>query len=236
MEVHPPDHPVMTWKQFFVHMAIVVLGLLIAIGLEQSVEGLHRRGERLELREALHGDLETMARNAQPEYRNTRAEQAWLSKMAFQAQQAILQHTTLPAPPPPPVFEPSEQFADSSYQAAKASGLLALLTQNELRAWDEVNYGIVLGNEHYEDIIRSHKKLGSFWMRFGKPWEPNSNWSHASEADLREYATDLGDASSDTEEYSDDARTIYGAAKAMADGELDLPKIQRAERNPMPAK
>jgi hypothetical protein len=39
----------MTWKQFFVHMSIVVLGLLIAIALEQSVEGLHHRHERNEL-------------------------------------------------------------------------------------------------------------------------------------------------------------------------------------------
>lgn len=49
MEIHPPDHPVMTWKQFFIHMAIVVLGLLIAIWLEQTVEFLHHRYERKEL-------------------------------------------------------------------------------------------------------------------------------------------------------------------------------------------
>lgn len=38
MEVHPPEHPIFTWKQFFSHMAVIVLGLLIAIGLEQTVE------------------------------------------------------------------------------------------------------------------------------------------------------------------------------------------------------
>ena len=32
MEVHPPEHPIFTWKQFFVHMATVCLGLLIAPG------------------------------------------------------------------------------------------------------------------------------------------------------------------------------------------------------------
>ena len=49
MEVHPPEHPIFTWKQFFIHMAIVVLGLLIAIWLEQTVEFLHHRYERNEL-------------------------------------------------------------------------------------------------------------------------------------------------------------------------------------------
>jgi len=45
MEVHPPEHPIFTWKQFFIHMASVCLGLLIALGLEQTVEYLHHRHE-----------------------------------------------------------------------------------------------------------------------------------------------------------------------------------------------
>ena len=42
MEVHVPEEPVMTWRQFFIHMGIVVLGLMIALSLEQSAEWLHR--------------------------------------------------------------------------------------------------------------------------------------------------------------------------------------------------
>ena len=43
MEVHPPEHPIHTWRDFFIHIATIVVGLLIAIGLEQSVEWLHHR-------------------------------------------------------------------------------------------------------------------------------------------------------------------------------------------------
>ena len=43
MEVHPPEHPIHTWRDFVVHIATIVVGLLIAIGLEQSVEWLHHR-------------------------------------------------------------------------------------------------------------------------------------------------------------------------------------------------
>ena len=43
MEVHPPEHPIHTWRDFLIHIATIVVGLLIAIGLEQSVEALHRR-------------------------------------------------------------------------------------------------------------------------------------------------------------------------------------------------
>ncbi len=43
MDVHPPEHPIHTWRDFFVHIATIVVGLLIAIGLEQSVEWMHHR-------------------------------------------------------------------------------------------------------------------------------------------------------------------------------------------------
>jgi hypothetical protein len=45
MEVHPPDHPILTFRQFLVHMGVITLGLLIAIALEQSVEYFHHRHE-----------------------------------------------------------------------------------------------------------------------------------------------------------------------------------------------
>jgi hypothetical protein len=41
LDVHPPHHSTNTWRDFFIHIATIVLGLLIAIGLEQAVEWLH---------------------------------------------------------------------------------------------------------------------------------------------------------------------------------------------------
>lgn len=43
MEVHPPSHALESWRDFFVHIATIVVGLLIAIGLEQSVEWVHHK-------------------------------------------------------------------------------------------------------------------------------------------------------------------------------------------------
>src|SRR5215472_6972501 len=56
MEVHPPDHPIFTWKQFLIHMTTVCLGLLIALGLEQGVEALHRHHQRDQLEADLRGE------------------------------------------------------------------------------------------------------------------------------------------------------------------------------------
>jgi hypothetical protein len=41
MEIHAPHHPIMSLREFLVHLAMVTLGILIALGLEQSVEAYH---------------------------------------------------------------------------------------------------------------------------------------------------------------------------------------------------
>ncbi len=42
MDLHPPGGPVRSVKDFFVHIGVVTLGILIALGLEQLVEAQHR--------------------------------------------------------------------------------------------------------------------------------------------------------------------------------------------------
>jgi hypothetical protein len=60
MEVHAPEHAIHTWREFFIHMGTICLGLLIAIALEQSVEALHHRHQMHESRERI---LEEIGRN-----------------------------------------------------------------------------------------------------------------------------------------------------------------------------
>ena len=58
LDVHPPHSATHTWKDFFIHIATIVIGLIIAVGLEQTVEALHHAHQRRALREALHRDTE----------------------------------------------------------------------------------------------------------------------------------------------------------------------------------
>src|SRR5450432_3335017 len=53
LDVHPAHHAASTWKEFFIHIATIVLGLLIAVGLEQLVEHIHHRIELADARKAL---------------------------------------------------------------------------------------------------------------------------------------------------------------------------------------
>jgi hypothetical protein len=53
LDVHPPREALHTWKGFFIHIATIVVGLFIAVALEQSVEAIIRHHEAASLREDL---------------------------------------------------------------------------------------------------------------------------------------------------------------------------------------
>jgi hypothetical protein len=53
LDVHPPHEAAHTWKDFFIHIATIVIGLCIAVGLEQTVEYIHHRSELSDTRKAL---------------------------------------------------------------------------------------------------------------------------------------------------------------------------------------
>ena len=53
LDVQAPHETVHRWKDFFIHIATIVIGLLIAAGLEQTVEYFHHRHQVAEMRKAL---------------------------------------------------------------------------------------------------------------------------------------------------------------------------------------
>lgn len=59
LDVHPPHGPTHTWKEFFIHLATIVIGLLIAVGIEHVVEKLHQSWELKEARESLDREMES---------------------------------------------------------------------------------------------------------------------------------------------------------------------------------
>lgn len=76
MDLHPPEQPIRTLKDFGLHLCVVTVGILIALGLEQVVEAHHRASVA---REAVEGfrreltdnrDLVKIVLEAMPEVRS----------------------------------------------------------------------------------------------------------------------------------------------------------------------
>ncbi len=57
LDVHAPHADTHTWKSFFIHIATIVIGLLIAVGLEQTVEWIHWREKVALARESIHEEI-----------------------------------------------------------------------------------------------------------------------------------------------------------------------------------
>lgn len=63
LDIHDAHHAASTWKEFFIHIATIVLGLLIAVGLEQGVEYIHPRLQVAETLELLRDEREVNKKN-----------------------------------------------------------------------------------------------------------------------------------------------------------------------------
>ena len=58
MEIHAPHQPITSWRDVVVHLAIVTVGILIALGLETLVELKQHRDMGIEARENITHELQ----------------------------------------------------------------------------------------------------------------------------------------------------------------------------------
>ncbi len=70
MDVHPPQHPIETKRDFFLHLFTITCGLLIALSLEALVEWGHHRALVREARENIRRELEDNKKAAVEDIKN----------------------------------------------------------------------------------------------------------------------------------------------------------------------
>lgn len=58
MDVHPPENPIRTWKDFFLHLLTITIGLFIALTLESAIESMHHRHLVRDARENLQREID----------------------------------------------------------------------------------------------------------------------------------------------------------------------------------
>jgi hypothetical protein len=78
IEVHAPHEPVHSWKDALIHIAIIVVGLLIAVGLDETVEYFHHLHQRHDLETALRAETERNKEVAEVNFAGYDEEMTWL--------------------------------------------------------------------------------------------------------------------------------------------------------------
>ena len=133
IDVHPPHESVHTWKDFFIHIATIVVGLLIAVGLEQSVEWLHCQHEVHDLRESLTQERGENIRIYSVNVAHYRANRAVLEN-DLRVFEYLRQHPGTPEEKLPgvPVWSnPYEPFESSAWKSAQQTQVLSLFPRAE---------------------------------------------------------------------------------------------------------
>jgi hypothetical protein len=57
IDVHPPNEPIHSWRDFFLHLTTITIGLLIALSLEGCVEWRHHRHLAHQAETSLHTEI-----------------------------------------------------------------------------------------------------------------------------------------------------------------------------------
>ena len=201
LDVHPPHHAATTKRDFFIHLATIIIGLLIAIGLEQSVEALHRLHERHVLEAALHAECEDNKDRAEANFSAYYDEMEWLlglhgdiQKMLAAGERANLpyrklHHRPRPLPDDAAYTGGSVHLTTAVWDTAGADNRLALLPDRMAREYSFL-YHIrgerfsQLRDEARENVSRQH----AFEARFADAGTPETPvLARMSAADLKEY-------------------------------------------------
>ena len=106
IDVHAPHGGVHTWKDFWIHLGTITLGLLIAIGLEQSVEAMHRLHQRHQLEADLQAEGVENQALAEKDLRSMDDRMATTAALLREVESTLAGRRKMDAPFPASSFTP----------------------------------------------------------------------------------------------------------------------------------
>jgi hypothetical protein len=151
LDVHAPHEAVRTWKDFFIHIAAIAVGLLIALGLEQTVEYFHHRNQVAETREALRVEREQNHLRLADQFAEFRVRvptiQTNLAVFHFLRLHPDSAEKDLPGKVS--WHNAGAPFIDYVWQTAEQTGLTSFMNQGEVRRNSELYRRLKICNDAY---------------------------------------------------------------------------------------
>jgi hypothetical protein len=231
IDIHPPQTSDHTWKDFFLHIGTIAVGILIAIGLEQTVELIHEHHQRTELRKAANTDARLYLRDVdQNRDANTRQVEDLTARIQ-QVQETIALHRPLPPPAYRPAF-PMETIRLGNFAAARSSGLIHLLSEDEVNSAGEAEVAVIKSEALKERAQEIATKRVAFEQRFqtGFPSGP-FDFSKITPPQLDEYLGLLIEERVRRTEALAYLELMHRGVRAYLDGQRDLEKLRSAEED-----
>ena len=175
LDVHPPHHPTHSWRDFFIHIATIVVGLIIAVGIEQLVELVHHHRDRFEIEERLRREAESNIAPLDASRRRFEQASAWdaslMELIRKTPEQAGL--ITFAVPPPLPPGQ-SQTVQRAAWSVAKANGTLALLPEATQEIFDRVDWVAAQEDLTYLDVREALREENAVEKVAGTSFDPGS--------------------------------------------------------------
>ncbi len=176
IDIHAPHETTHSWRDILIHLAIVIVGILIAIGLEQTVELLHRNHERSQLQSDLRGEAANN-RNIIARDLRMQALEPWFDQAIGAVDSAAPQqgkiHITLPFAPciPGSVGTSAERYfapSEAVWTTAKESSLVGLLPVEQARMYARLahNYDLLAVNR--DEVYHGCTAIASMQHRLAR--------------------------------------------------------------------
>jgi hypothetical protein len=144
IDVHSPHEPIHGWRDFFLHLTTITIGLLIALSLEGCVEWQHHRHLVHEAEASLHAEIQSNAKGMQDNIADLHHKQDDLKHDVIVLKYLIKNHK-MPENASMSLGASIQTFDDVSWRTAQSTGALSYMPY--ARA------------EEYADIYNSQAEL-----------------------------------------------------------------------------
>jgi hypothetical protein len=213
LDVHPAHHAATTWRDFFIHIATIVLGLIVAVGLEQTVVYFDHQHQRRELVEDAQTEASRNLSILEADVNSGLIVERWDRAVLDGLRKAKPDNGVLTVILPPRPDYPARRSASRAvWTVAHTNGKAALIPEEIAETFDRNDYAAGTTYQALEDIIAADSESMAVEARLGVKLDPG--------ATLRLSVADRDDlAASVTHSMAANASFIYSATSwaAMAD-------------------
>jgi hypothetical protein len=174
MEIHGPEGPTNSFKDFLIHIVIVTIGILIALGLEGIRETIYVHRVVRDARENFHVELVGNRRNLDRELKND-------SEMLAQLDGIIADLPKLRKDPAElrarvaKLYPSGYFFSSSRWESALSTGALGHMSVDEVNQYAEVNFLVHAYTTLESQANTDWQKLEAFFSANENPTQQEMN-------------------------------------------------------------
>jgi len=237
IDVHMPHGGLHTWKDFWIHLGTITLGLLIAISLEQSVEWLHHLNQRHQLEADLHAEGLQNKAMLESDFRFLDMYMQYELDMKAYVDAMRDRHQRFPLPDRLAQEEaavnsskgrPSFTISTAAWATAQESQIVTLLPRAEAETYSRLYREEELEHFEFERYLESRDTLGNFSSRSLDRRTQTVDYARMSDDDLKEDSALISAFFNSLRSLKMMLKQFYGANNAVLNGAGSAEQVAQA--------